>query len=205
MWRRLSADREARRRSARAALKSRSKKRLWSRRLSLCSSRWFSRCRGSVRLRWLTKARRLRRHRFRRRPPLLQRVQRLRLRPLRALKLRQVQRLRPRSNHRFFSSSDGGTGRRARLRGVWGNPCEFDSRSEHFYFQVRPERDQSLTFGPDSLPDSLKIEGRSAGKTDRPFLCAPGRAHSLGGESPLRTRQGESLAERQGCPSRGGI
>jgi uncharacterized membrane protein YidH (DUF202 family) len=37
------------------------------------------------------------------------------------------------------------------------------------------------------------------------FACAPGRAHSLGGESPLRTRQGESLAERQGCPSRGGI
>jgi hypothetical protein len=37
------------------------------------------------------------------------------------------------------------------------------------------------------------------------FLCAPGRAHSFEGESPLRTRQGESLAERQGCPSRGGI
>jgi hypothetical protein len=37
------------------------------------------------------------------------------------------------------------------------------------------------------------------------FLCAPGRAHSLEGESPLRTRQGESLAERQGCPSQGGI
>jgi hypothetical protein len=26
------------------------------------------------------------------------------------------------------------------------------------------------------------------------FLCAPGRAHLFGGESPLRTRQGESLA-----------
>jgi hypothetical protein len=37
------------------------------------------------------------------------------------------------------------------------------------------------------------------------LLCAPGRAHPLGGESPLRTRQGESLAKRQGCPSRGGI
>ena len=36
-------------------------------------------------------------------------------------------------------------------------------------------------------------------------ICAPGRAHSLGGESPLHTRQGEVLAERQGCPSRGGI
>jgi DNA-directed RNA polymerase sigma subunit (sigma70/sigma32) len=33
------------------------------------------------------------------------------------------------------------------------------------------------------------------------FFGAPGRAHSLGGESPLRTRQGESLAGRQGCPS----
>jgi hypothetical protein len=30
-----------------------------------------------------------------------------------------------------------------------------------------------------------------------PFLCAPGRAHSFGGESPLHTRQGEVLAERQ--------
>jgi hypothetical protein len=28
-------------------------------------------------------------------------------------------------------------------------------------------------------------------------LCAPGRAHLLGGESPLHTRQGEVLAERQ--------
>ena len=37
------------------------------------------------------------------------------------------------------------------------------------------------------------------------FHRAPGRAHSLEGESPLRTRQGESLAGRQGCPSRGGI
>jgi len=27
----------------------------------------------------------------------------------------------------------------------------------------------------------------------------------LGGESPLSTRQGERLAERQGCPSWGGI
>jgi len=31
------------------------------------------------------------------------------------------------------------------------------------------------------------------------WLCAPGRAHSLGGESPLLARQGEELAERQGC------
>ncbi len=38
-----------------------------------------------------------------------------------------------------------------------------------------------------------------------PSLRAPGRAHPLGGESPLQARQGEQLAERQGCPSRGGI
>lgn len=31
------------------------------------------------------------------------------------------------------------------------------------------------------------------------FYGAPGRAHSLGGESPLLARQGEELAERQGC------
>jgi hypothetical protein len=31
-------------------------------------------------------------------------------------------------------------------------------------------------------------------------IRAPGRAHSLGGVSPLHTRQGEVLAERQGCP-----
>ncbi len=34
------------------------------------------------------------------------------------------------------------------------------------------------------------------------FDGAPGRAHLLGGESPLRTRQGEPLAERQGCRGR---
>ena len=37
------------------------------------------------------------------------------------------------------------------------------------------------------------------------FLCAPGMAPLLGGASPLHTRQGEVLAERQGCPPRGGI
>ncbi len=31
------------------------------------------------------------------------------------------------------------------------------------------------------------------------LLGAPGRAHLLGGESPLLARQGEELAERQGC------
>ena len=34
------------------------------------------------------------------------------------------------------------------------------------------------------------------------FACAPGRAHSLGGASPLLARQGEELAERQGCRGR---
>ena len=34
------------------------------------------------------------------------------------------------------------------------------------------------------------------------FFCAAGRAHLLGGESPLLTRQGEELAERQGCRGR---
>ena len=41
------------------------------------------------------------------------------------------------------------------------------------------------------------------GRFQRPFLFgAPGRAHLLGGESPLLTRQGEELAERQGCRGR---
>jgi hypothetical protein len=31
------------------------------------------------------------------------------------------------------------------------------------------------------------------------FFGAPSRAHVLGGESRLHTRQGEVLAERQGC------
>lgn len=39
------------------------------------------------------------------------------------------------------------------------------------------------------------------------FLCAPGRAHSLGGESPLHARQGEVLARGKGvagdCESEG--
>jgi len=36
----------------------------------------------------------------------------------------------------------------------------------------------------------------------RPRLfCVPGRAHLLGGESPLQARQRELLAGRQGCRS----
>ena len=34
------------------------------------------------------------------------------------------------------------------------------------------------------------------------FVGAPGRAHILGGESPLLAQQGEELAERQGCRGR---
>src|SRR5438034_2518605 len=41
-----------------------------------------------------------------------------------------------------------------------------------------------------------------SGASRRPFFCAPGRAHVLGGESPRHTRQGEVLAERQGCRGR---
>src|SRR5262245_46152771 len=44
---------------------------------------------------------------------------------------------------------------------------------------------------------SAQIPNREVGDISR---RAPGRAHSLGGESPLRARQGESLAGRQGCP-----
>ena len=35
-----------------------------------------------------------------------------------------------------------------------------------------------------------------------PFLCAPGREHVREGGSPLLARQGEGLAERQGCRGR---
>ena len=48
----------------------------------------------------------------------------------------------------------------------------------------------------------IKIENP---RLTRVFIGAPGRAHSLGGESPLHARQGEVLAEPQGCPPRGGI
>ena len=48
---------------------------------------------------------------------------------------------------------------------------------------------------------------RDAAKARRPSTCAPGRAHLLGGESPLHTRQGEVLADGKGvvgdCESEG--
>src|SRR3989338_4825782 len=43
---------------------------------------------------------------------------------------------------------------------------------------------------------------RATGVTPSPTRCAPGRAHLLGGESPLLALQGEELAERQGCRGR---
>src|SRR3990172_10748701 len=54
-----------------------------------------------------------------------------------------------------------------------------------------------------------KVGHRQVPKNKKPnqkwlgFLhCAPGRAHSFGGVSPLLARQGEELAERQGCRGR---
>ena len=38
-------------------------------------------------------------------------------------------------------SPSGGIGRRARLRGVWGNPCRFESGLGHHPFQVSPALD----------------------------------------------------------------
>jgi hypothetical protein len=39
---------------------------------------------------------------------------------------------------------------------------------------------------------------RGSGGDPAAYSIAPGRAHLLGGESPLHTRQGEVLAGRQG-------
>ena len=70
----------------------------------------------------------------------------------------------------------------------------------------------SISCGVDAV--NLPVAGSSpAGEQDRTgsfergclFYGAPDRAHPLGGESPLLARQGEQLAGRQGCPSRGGI
>lgn len=65
------------------------------------------------------------------------------------------------------------------------------------------QRDDSSVFNepPDAEPH-VRWCGRTAGVTPPPTRCAPGRAHLLGGESPLLARQGEELAERQGCRGR---
>jgi hypothetical protein len=77
---------------------------------------------------------------------------------------------------------------------VWVS-CRCWIKYESFNFQREP---------PDAEPH-VRWCGRTGAARLPPTRCAPGRAHSFEGESPLRTRQGESLAERQGCPSRGGI
>jgi hypothetical protein len=38
------------------------------------------------------------------------------------------------------------------------------------------------------------------GRSATPFLGAPGRAHALGGESPLHGRHGQVVAEGKGAP-----
>jgi hypothetical protein len=44
----------------------------------------------------------------------------------------------------------------------------------------------------------MHASARVPANTRSPFFRAPGRAHSLGGESPLHTRQGEVLARGKG-------
>src|SRR5438552_8027415 len=51
-------------------------------------------------------------------------------------------------------------------------------------------------------PSSPPTNARGLGRRLTLFHCAPGMARVLGGESPLHTRQGEVLAERQGCRGR---
>src|SRR6266542_4662518 len=58
-----------------------------------------------------------------------------------------------------------------------------------------------------SAGDSLARAVTKPGPRGPGFFRAPGRAHALGGESPLHTRQGEVLAEGKGvagdCESEG--
>ena len=64
------------------------------------------------------------------------------------------------------------------------------------------------TFPRDRIDVALERAGK-ASRRQRALpahvVGAPGRARTLGGESPLQARQRELLAGRQGCPSRGGI
>ena len=48
---------------------------------------------------------------------------------------------RRRTREGFTACGSGGTGRRARLRGVWSIPYGFKSRLPHFFFFYFPERD----------------------------------------------------------------
>ena len=68
----------------------------------------------------------------------------------------------------------------------WSRCCTSSSDSRVF---VEP---------PDAEPH-VRWCGRAASVSSPPTRCAPGRAHSLGGASPLRARQGEPLAGPQGC------
>jgi hypothetical protein len=143
------------------------------------------------------------RHSLRRRPNrprLLRRVRLLHPRPLRVL--RPARLLRPRSSDRIFSSSDGGTGRRARLRGVWGNPCEFDSRSEHLYPQVRSNGFNRLRWSRiffvhilSILPWRTFVPARAPGRTmsaccanSDATACSAARATVIGYEHPTWLR-----------------
>src|SRR3990167_1054390 len=65
----------------------------------------------------------------------------------------------------------------------------------------------SVTHEPPYAEPHVRWCERAAGVIPLPTRCAPGRAHSLGGESPLHTRQGEVLARGKGvagdCESEG--
>ena len=56
----------------------------------------------------------------------------------------------------------------------------------------------------EKVPTGFESAGcnKKALRPERFFCGAPGRAHLLGGGSPLLARQGEELAERQGCSGR---
>jgi len=80
------------------------------------------------------------------------------------------------------------------MGGVLTVPLISQDRREHFLLDISRGR-----------IDLLKGKYQSRGRQVVVLVRVPGRAHSLGGGSPLQTRQGELLAERQGCPPRGGI
>src|SRR5579864_2429303 len=53
-----------------------------------------------------------------------------------------------------LSRAAGGTGRRARLRGVWGNPSGFESRVAHHAFRTA-NRSRGTAQGPDDAVAAL--------------------------------------------------
>lgn len=64
---------------------------------------------------------------------------------------------------------------------------------------VMPAKETDLAVLRDWL---VKEKPVAVGEIGLDFYGAPGRAHILGGASPLLARQGEELAERQGCRGR---